>query len=115
MKLVSDAQWGVLRSLLPLPPSSRRGRPRANPREVFKTILFVLMIDIPWGQLPESCPPKSTVYDCFRFWSQCHAFKQLLQNIVKQLAPRPRGRLDPSVCFVDAMFARLNEAAKGWD
>jgi len=104
MKILSDVQWDALKSILPPPPFPGRGRPRADPREVFETILFVLMTDIPWGQLPEGCPPKSTVYDYFRFWSQTQAFRQLLQNIVKQPAPRPGGRLDPSVCFVDAMF-----------
>ena len=111
MKLVSDAQWEVLQSFLPLPPSSRRGRPRANPREVFETILFVLMTGIPWGQLPETFPPKSTVYDYFRFWSQAQAFKQLLYHLIKHLVQK--GRVDPSVCFVDAMFAPAKRGGQG--
>ena len=90
MKLVSDAHWDVLQSLLPLP-SSWRGRPRADPREVFETVLFVLMTGIPWGQLPESCPPKSTVYDHFRFWSQSKAFEKLMKEIARQLAPASAG------------------------
>jgi len=111
MKLVTDAQWDVIRSLLPLPPSSRRGRPRANPREVFETILFVLMTGIPWGQLPESFPPKSTVYDYFQYWSRTQAFKRLLHHLIKHLAQK--GRLDLSVCFVDAMFAPAKRGGQG--
>jgi len=83
MKILSDAQWKAVKSILPLSPSPRRGRPRANPREVFETILFVLMSGIPWGQLPDGCPPKSTVYDYFRFWSRSKAFEKLMRTYLK--------------------------------
>ncbi len=111
MKILSDAQWEAIKSILPIPPSPRRGRPRANPREVFETILFVLMTGMPWGQLPDGCPPKSTVYDYFRFWSRSQAFKKLMKEMVRQLAQK--GRIDPSLCFIDAMFVPAKRGGQG--
>ena len=111
MKILTDAQWETIKSILPIPPSPRRGRPRANPREIFETILFVLMSGIPWGQLPDGCPPKSTVYDYFRFWSQTEGFMKLMKEIVGRLAQK--GRIKPSLCFIDAMFVPAKRGGEG--
>jgi transposase len=104
---ISDAQWEVLKPVLDVPKRSVYGRPRANAREVFEAILFILHTGMQWKYLPKTFPPKSTVHDYLQFWSTQQAFRKLLALVIRQLVQK--GRVDLQQCFVDATFA----AAKG--
>jgi transposase len=103
----TDKQWDVLSPVLQRPKRSAFGRPRANEREVFEAILFMLHTGIPWKHLPPNFPPKSTVYDYLKNWNQSRAFRALLAIVIKQLLEA--GRIDLEVCIADATFT----AAKG--
>ena len=39
---LTDSQWDLIGPHLEIPKKSKRGRPRANARQVFEAILFVL-------------------------------------------------------------------------
>src|SRR5471030_2001455 len=104
---ITDKQWDVLSPALQRPQRSVFGRPRANEREVFEAILFMLHTGMQWKHLPRSFPPKSTVHDYLKHWSQSRAFRALLARVIRQLLEA--GRIDLEECFVDATFA----AAKG--
>lgn len=104
---ISDEQWEVLGPLLERPRKSQYGRPRAGEREVFEAILFVLHTGIQWKHLPRTFPPKSTVHDYLKAWSQSDAFRRIFAAIISQLIEE--GRVNLEECFVDATFA----AAKG--
>src|SRR6478672_1708649 len=104
---ISDEQWEVLGPLLERPRKSQYGRPRAGEREVFEAILFVLHTGIQWKHLPRTFPPKSTVHDSLKAWSQSDAFRRIFAAIISQLIEE--GRVNLEECFVDATFA----AAKG--
>jgi transposase len=103
----TDKQWEVLSPVLQRPKRSVFGRPRANEREVFEAILFMLHTGIPWKHLPPNFPPKSTVYDYLKNWNQSRAFRALLAIVIKQLLDA--GRIDLEICIADATFT----AAKG--
>jgi putative transposase len=58
---LTDAQWELLRPLLPPPPGG--GRPRTTDmREVLNAILYVLRSGCAWDLLPHDFPPAGTVY-----------------------------------------------------
>ncbi|MEO6872616.1 MAG: transposase, partial [Chthoniobacterales bacterium] len=59
------------------------GRPRADSREVFEALLFILYTGIQWRYLPKIFPPKSTVHDYLKIWSQRRVFRKLLAQIVR--------------------------------
>jgi transposase len=103
MKL-TDAQWAVVESLLPLPPtrSDERGRPRRGNREILDGVLWMLRTGAQWSELPERFPPKSTCHDRFQEWNR----QGVIANVLKVLADDlvERGKLDLSECFVDATF-----------
>src|SRR3954451_12763013 len=64
---LTDAQWGILRPLLPPPPGG--GRPRTTDlREVLNAILYVLRSGCAWDLLPHDFPPPGTVYGYFSRW-----------------------------------------------
>ncbi len=104
---ITDKQWEIISPVLQRPKRSVFGRPRANEREVFEAILFMLHTGMPWKLLPRSFPPKSTVHDYLQQWSQSRAFRMLFAQVIRHLIEV--GRIDVEECFVDATFA----AAKG--
>src|SRR5947208_16034729 len=64
---LTDAQWEILRPLLPPPPGG--GRPRTTDlREVLNAILYVLRSGCAWDLLPHDFPPPGTVYGYFNQW-----------------------------------------------
>ena len=82
---------------------SQYGLLRAGEREVFEAILFVLHTGIQWKHLPRTFPPKSTVHDYLKAWSQSDAFRRIFAAIISQLIEE--GRVNLEECFVDATFA----------
>ena len=64
---LTDAQWEILRELLP--PAPGGGRPRTTDfREVVNAILYVLRTGCAWHRLPHDFPPAGTVYGYFSQW-----------------------------------------------
>ena len=65
---LTDAQWEILRAVLP--PAPGGGRPRTtNMSEVVNAILYVLRTGCAWHLLPHDFPPPGTVYGYFRQWT----------------------------------------------
>src|SRR5277367_5178322 len=63
---VTDAQWGLIESLIPGYPG---GRPRKTPlRDVVDAIFYLLRTGCQWRYLPKDFPPKSTVWRYFDEW-----------------------------------------------
>ncbi len=104
---ISDEQWEVLGPLLEWPRKSKYGTPRPMERTVFEALLFVLHTGIQWKDFPKTFPPKSTVHDYLKAWSQSDACRQILAAIISNLVDQ--GRVNLEECFIDATFA----AAKG--
>ncbi len=100
--LISDAQWEVLKPVLEVPKGSVYGRPRANAREVFEAILFILHTRMQGKYLPRTFPPKSTVHDYLQLWSTQQTFRKVLALVIRKLVQK--GRIDLDQCFVDATF-----------
>jgi transposase len=114
MKL-TDAQWAVVESLLPLPPSRSdgRGRPRRGNRQILDGVLWMLRTGAQWSELPARFPPKSTCHDRFQEWNRQGAIANVL-NVLKALADDlvERGKLDLSECFVDATFVSAKKGGR---
>ncbi len=62
----TDAEWSVLRPLIP--DATPGGRPRkTDMRSAMNAILYLLRTGCPWRYLPrDGFPPRSTVYNIFR-------------------------------------------------
>ena len=60
---LSDAQWEILKSLIPEPISRKdgRGRPWKDRRTVLNGILWVLRTGAPWADVPDRYLPTKPV------------------------------------------------------
>lgn len=64
---LTDAEWNLIRPLLPAP--SRTGRPRRhNWRTILNAICYQLRTGGAWRLLPQEWPPWRTVYHYWRTW-----------------------------------------------
>lgn len=58
---IDDALWESIEPYLP-PHKSYTGRPRANMRKLFNSILYVVMTGCAWKDVPRRYGSKSTVH-----------------------------------------------------
>jgi len=98
---VSDEMWERIEFLFP---AHKIGGPRKwSDREMFEAMMFILSTGCRWEELPNSYPPKSTVFDRFQLWVRKKLFQRLLRALRVQLPLA-------SVYYLDAT---LKSAKKG--
>lgn len=104
-----DSQWRRIKRLLPK--AKRRGRPRANEREVLNGILYVLSTGCRWEDLPhdiaasyQTCNRRLLDYQRRRVW------QHLLGELLKE-ADR-RGVLNLKNAYHDASVIKSKRGRK---
>jgi transposase len=102
---LSNAQWGILNTLIPepTPRGDKRGRPWKDRRAVLNGILWVLRTGAPWADVPNRYPSYQTCHRRFQQWVRCGVMKGVLEALALDL--RARGSLDVHEAFIDASFA----------
>jgi transposase len=100
---LTDEQWRLIEPYLRIEPKSAFGRPRADTRQVFEAVLFMLHTGVQWRFLPRSFPPKSTVHHYLKRWCERDSFRRLLAAVIRRLIDQ--GQVDLDQCFIDATFA----------
>jgi transposase len=112
---LTDEQWEVVRSLIPVPPrrADGRGRPRVEDRRILDGILWIMRTGAPWHDLPDKYPPYQTCHRRFQHWRGAGVFKGILEALARDL--KERGDLDLSECFVDGSFVIAKKGVKRWE
>lgn len=106
---LSDAQWSRLKRLVPK--AKRRGRPRANEREVLNGVLYVLSTGCRWEDLPhdikasyQTCNRRLLEYQRRRVW------QKMVGDLMKEAARR--GRLNLKNAYHDASVVKSKRGPK---
>jgi transposase len=113
---MTDAEWGLLRRLLP--PPSRLGRPRTTDlRRVMEAVLYILSTGCQWRALPREFPPYSTVQGYFYAWRATGRWQKIVTVLVRR-ARRKLGRnTKPTAAVIDSQSAPTAHAGgpRGYD
>ena len=108
---LTDAQWAILRPLIPEPIRRRdgRGRPWIPSRDVLCGILWILRTGARWKDLPDRYPSYQTCHRRFQDWVDKGIFGRVMRALVRDL--ESRGKLELAECFADATFASAKKGA----
>jgi transposase len=80
--VLTDAQWAVLKPLIPTPPRrpDGRGRPWREARDVLNGILWILRTGAQWQDLPARYPPSQTCHRRLQPWVRSGVCQGLLHT-----------------------------------
>jgi putative transposase len=106
-RLLSDAQWSLIASMLP-GPTGRRGRPFSDARTMAEAIIYRYRCGIAWRDLPAVFGPWQTVWT----WHRRMAADGTWDAVLAVLTARAdaAGALDWAVA-VDSTIARAHQHA----
>lgn len=103
---VPDDLWDLVEPLLPPePPKPKGGRPRADPRAVFATVLYVAVTGACWRSVDRLFGvDDATCHRYFTAWTKAGVWTRLHRLALDQLGAR--GLLDWSRACVDSQHVR---------
>lgn len=80
---LSDEEWEMLQSHLPKGKSGegKRGRPRAEDRQIFNGIVWLLRSGAPWRDIPDRYGPFTTIYTRFRELIDLAVFEKIVSAL----------------------------------
>ena len=113
---LSDAEWALLRPLLP--PAVAAGAPRTTDlREVINGILYRLHNGCAWHALPHDLPAEGTVRDYFHRWRRGGLWDQINDTLRRQLRRAEGHDEEPSAGIIDSQSAKGSRTSgvRGYD
>ena len=105
---LSDAEWGLIESLIP--PPKHGGRPRTTDvREVLNALFYVLRSGCAWRMLPHDFPPWQTVYDYFRNWRKDGTWQRIHDALRREVRRQEDRDEEPSAGILDTQSVKTTE------
>lgn len=102
---LTDAQWEILKPLIPAPKSG--GRPRSlDIREVLNAIFYLLSNGIKWRAMPHDLPNWQSVYTYFRDWEADNTWRKINETLRTEVRLAAGRNAKPSAGSVDSQSVK---------
>ena len=105
---LTDDEWDRIKPLIP--PAKRGGNKRTvNERAVVDNLMYLLSTGCQWAALPKDLPPRSTVNDYFRRWTDDRTLDRIHHALYvecRQLADR---KASPTAAIIDSQSVKSAE------
>jgi transposase len=113
-RVLADAQWERIASLLPEHPRSPKGgRPWADDRECLEGILWLLRTGARWQDIPVDLPSGSTCWRRLRDWAGEEILQDIHTILIEELDDL--GKIDLDELLSDATFIRAKKGGLMWE
>ena len=103
MTALTDKQWAVISPLLPKQNFVKGGRPRADDRETFNGILWVLRTGAQWNELPVKYGSPMTCWRRLNNWQKKGVWRKIWKKLLIILDKQ--SKIDLEVTYLDGTFA----------
>ncbi|GAB2751608.1 IS5 family transposase [Streptomyces bullii] len=119
---LSDAEWALVRDLLPVPGwlAGRGGRPEGYcHRQMIDAVRYLVDNGIKWRAMPADFPPWPRVYAFFARWRDAGLVAELHDRL-RETVRRAEGRdAEPSAAVIDSQSVKADAtvalASRGFD
>jgi putative transposase len=110
---LTDAEWAIIRPILPDASTGLRGRPREHSRrDLLNGIFYILRTGGAWHFMPNDLPPWKTCYHYFRLWAKQGHWERI-HDALRDLVRTKHGKKKPRLLRSSTVrvFAQLANPA----
>jgi len=105
---VTDEEWSFIGPLIPR--AKKGGNKRTvDDREVFNGVMYILSPGCQWAALPRDLPPRSTVNDYFRRWSEDGTLDNIHHALYEKCRERAGREPSPTAAIIDSQSVKSAE------
>lgn len=112
---MSDAEWVVVRTALPVPAwlDGRGGRPEGYcHRQLIDAIRYLVDNGVKWRNMPADFPPWKRVYAFFRRWRD-HGLVREFHDRLRERVRKTEGRdAEPTAAIIDSQSVKADATVK---
>jgi transposase len=105
---LTDEEWSLIQPLIP--PAKRGGNRRTIvERDVIDGLMYILSTGCQWSALPKDLPPRSTVNDYFRRWSEDGTLDRIHHTLYVRCRELVGREASPTAAIIDSQSVKSAE------